>query len=49
MPLKPFYALKLVPAFIGRVFATCSRMQRKVNRQHNSLTVDLVKRPGVDH
>ncbi len=48
MPTKPFQILMLVPIFIGKALNTCSRMQRRVNRQHNSLTVDLVKRPGTD-
>ena len=48
MPIKPFHFLMLVPAVIGKVFGTSARMQRRVNRQHNSLTVELVKRPGVD-
>lgn len=48
MPLKVFDFILRVPSFLGRTFNTCTRMQRRVNRRHNSLTVDVVKRPGLD-
>lgn len=48
MPIKVFDFLTLLPAFLGRTFGTCTRMQRRVNRQHNSLNVEVVKRPGLD-
>lgn len=48
MSIRPINILMLVPKFLGRTFSTCTRMQRRVNRRHNSLTVDVVKRQGVD-
>ncbi len=46
MFIKPIHILMSVPNFIGRTFSACTRMQRRVNRRHNSLTVDVVKRQG---
>ncbi|WP_424832920.1 hypothetical protein [Ruegeria sp.] len=49
MPTKVFDFLTLLPAFLGKALGTCTRMQQRVNRQHNSLTVETVKRPGLDN
>lgn len=38
----------LLPTLVRKSVAVCMRIQRRVNRQHNSLTVDVVKRPELD-
>ncbi len=48
MRLKAFDIVTLLPTFLGKTLSACIRMQRRVNRQHNSLTVDMVKRPEID-
>ncbi len=48
MRIRAYNIMTNFPAFIGKTFRACIRMQRRVNRQHNSLTVEVVKRPEAD-
>jgi len=49
MPLKSFYFFLLPAAIVGKAISACTRMQRRVNRSHTSLTKSPVKRPGLDY
>lgn len=49
MTLKSFYLFLFLAAVFRKAIATCTRMQRWVNRSHTSFTTDTVKRPGLDY
>ncbi len=48
MSLKSFYFFSLLATVCARTFAACTRMQRRVNHLHTSLTKSQVRRNGVD-
>ncbi len=48
MSFKSFYFFLLLNTLAVKTISACSRMQRRVNRSHTSLTKGTVKRRGLE-
>lgn len=49
MSFKSFYIFLLLTSVFKKAYLACTRMQRRVNHSHTSLTKGTVKRPGLDY